>query len=350
MATLTLGEEKFTFEVDWHDTQASIIRKYRVLYYPVTKTIEMFDIKNQRMFLKKQQIPGIELDDFFIGSQVTILARVLKVTDYGDVHTRTRFETDRQRTFAMIKPDAYHSMGKIIDDIFKAGFKINKLKMSRFNRETAGAFYREHVGKPFYGPLTDHMVSDVVVGMELVNQGAIKLWREVIGPTNIVQAKQTNPKSIRAKFGDVNVSTKNAVHGSDSAGSYNREVSFFFGGQDPLKRPMQTTAVFNNCTLCLIKPHMFSEGLAGQVIDQILDAGFEISAMEMFFLTRPVIEEFYEVYKGVLPEYLPLIEHMSNGPLLALEIRQQDAVVSFRELCGPHDPEIAKHLKPESIR
>lgn len=85
---------------------------------------------------------------------------------------------------------------------------------------------------------------------------------------------------------------------------------------------MQTTAVMNNCTLCLIKPHIIKEGLAGQIIDTILSEGFEISAMEMFNLSRPVIEEFYEVYKGVLPEYVPLIEHMSNGPVIALEVRQ----------------------------
>jgi len=28
-----------------------------------------------------------------------------------------------------------------------------------------------------------------------------------------------------------------------------------------------------------------------------------------------------EVYKGVLPEYLPLIEHLSNGPSVVLEVR-----------------------------
>ena len=101
----TLGEPKFTFEVDWYDQQADIIRHYRVLYYPVTSSIEMFDVKNARVFLKKQQIPSVQLDDFFIGSQVTILSRVLKVTDYGDVHTRKQFENNRQRTFAMIKPE-----------------------------------------------------------------------------------------------------------------------------------------------------------------------------------------------------------------------------------------------------
>lgn len=113
---------------------------------------------------------------------------------------------------------------------------------------------------------------------------------------------------------------------------------------------MRHSAVLNNCSLCLIKPHIVAEGQVGAVIDMILDAGFEISAMELFNLNRPVVEEFMDVYKGVLPEYLPLVEHLSNGPLIALEVRQENAVSSFRDLCGPHDPEIAKHLRPNTIR
>jgi len=72
--------------------------------------------------------------------------------------------------------------------------------------------------------------------------------------------------------------------------------------------------------------------------------------MELFNLSRPVVEEFCDVYKGVLPEYLPLIEHMSSGPMLALEVRQENVVHALRELCGPHDPEIAKHLRPNTLR
>ena len=82
----------------------------------------------------------------------------------------------------------------------------------------------------------------------------------------------------------------------------------------------------------------------------ILNAGFEISAMEMFNLSRPVVEEFYDVYKGVLPELQPIIENLSGGPVIALEIRQQNSVAAFRDLCGPHDPEIARHLRPDTIR
>ena len=56
---MTLGEQKFTFETDWYDNQADIIRPYRVIYYPNLSSVEMYDIKNNRIFLKKQQIPSL---------------------------------------------------------------------------------------------------------------------------------------------------------------------------------------------------------------------------------------------------------------------------------------------------
>lgn len=52
-----------------------------------------------------------------------------------------------------------------------------------------------------------------------------------------------------------------------------------------------------------------------------MEEGFEISAMEMFTLDKPTAEEFFEVYKGVLPEFVAMIEHMTTGPCIALEIR-----------------------------
>lgn len=184
--------------------------------------------------------------------------------------------------------------------------------------------------------------------MELIGNGAVASWRSLIGPTNTETARAQAPQSLRAQFGTDG--TKNAVHGSDSVGSYKREHDYWFGGEEPEERPMQTTAVLDNCTLCLIKPHIQREGKTGQVLEAILQAGFEISAMELFNLNRSVVEEFFDVYKGVLPEYLPIVESLSGGPVIALEIRQQNAVAAFRELCGPHDPEIARHLRPNTIR
>jgi len=132
--------------------------------------------------------------------------------------------------------------------------------MSKFSAQTAAGFYAEHVGKAFFPNLSNAMTSDVCLGLELVAKEAVTKWREVIGPTNTAVAKTQAPGSIRAHFGVDG--TLNAAHGSDSMTSYQRESNFWFGGK-PEERAMQTTAVLNNCTLCIIKPHAIKEGLAG---------------------------------------------------------------------------------------
>ena len=72
--------------------------------------------------------------------------------------------------------------------------------------------------------------------------------------------------------------------------------------------------------------------------------------MEMFTLDRPSAEEFLEVYKQVLPEFVPMSEHMTTGPIIVMEIRQENVVKELRKLVGPLDPEIAKNLRPGSLR
>jgi nucleoside-diphosphate kinase len=41
---------------------------------------------------------------------------------------------------------------------------------------------------------------------------------------------------------------------------------------------------------------------------------------------------------------------LASGPAVVLEVRQENAVEKFRELCGPFDPEIARKLQPKTLR
>merc|ERR1712151_68197 len=100
----------------------------------------MYDLKSRRMFLKRMGVDGVSADKLFIGSILTIHARQLKIVDYGDTFTRSKFGSGKETTFAMIKPDVYMHTGKIIDSIYKSGFIISKLKMSRFTQSTANNF------------------------------------------------------------------------------------------------------------------------------------------------------------------------------------------------------------------
>lgn len=77
--------------------------------------------------------------------------------------------------------------------------------------------------------------------------------------------------------------------------------------------------------------------MVGRIVNDILEAGFEISAMQMVWMDPAISEEFYEVYK-FMPESKRMIDQLASGPGIALEIRQDDAVEKFRQLCGPYDP------------
>lgn len=162
----------------------------------------------------------------------------------------------------------------------------------------------------------------------------------MMGPKNPHTARVDAPNSLRALYGSDG--SRNAVHGSDSLSSAQREIDFFFSLPG-------NTALLTNCTCCVIKPHAITSH-TGKILDAIISDGFEISAMQMFNLDKPSAEEFLDVYKGVLPEFLGVVEHFITGPCIAIEIRQENAVEKFRELCGPLDPEVARSMKPGSIR
>merc|ERR1719277_2613132 len=71
----------------------------------------------------------------------------------------------------------------------------------------------------------------------------------------------------------------------------------------------------------------------------------------MIQLGRAEAMELMEVYKGVLPYYSDLIDGLSAGACIAMEVRGEQGVVEkLREVCGPHDVDMARHLRPASLR
>ncbi len=130
-----------------------------------------------------------------------------------------------ERTLSIIKPDAVSKnvIGEIYSRFEKAGLKIVAAKMIQLNDESAGGFYAEHQGKGFYADLIEFMTSGPVMVQVLEGENAVSLNRELMGATNPAEAA---PGTIRADF--ANSIDANAVHGSDSPTSAEREVGYFF--------------------------------------------------------------------------------------------------------------------------
>lgn len=138
-----------------------------------------------------------------------------------------------ERTLSIIKPDAVakNVIGEIIARFEKAGLRVVAAKMQQLSREQAEGFYAEHKERPFFKDLVDFMTSGPVVVQVLEGENAIMQNRELMGATN---PKEAAAGTIRADFAES--IDANAVHGSDSAASAEREVAYFFTAEEVCAR------------------------------------------------------------------------------------------------------------------
>ncbi|MCO6546543.1 MULTISPECIES: nucleoside-diphosphate kinase [unclassified Gilliamella] len=130
-----------------------------------------------------------------------------------------------ERTLSIIKPNAVKKqlIGEIETRISQAKLNIIALKMLRLTKEQVEGFYAEHQGKSFFDKLVKFMISGPIVVQILEGDNAIKRYRELMGPTDLSKAAAG---TLRADFADS--MTENAVHGSDSLTSAEKEIAYFF--------------------------------------------------------------------------------------------------------------------------
>ena len=130
-----------------------------------------------------------------------------------------------EQTLSIIKPDAVKKqiIGEIQTRIHQAKLDIIAMKMVRLTKEQAEGFYAEHQDKPFFANLVKFMMSGPIVVQVLQGENAVERYRQLMGPTDLSKAAAG---TLRADF--ANSMRENAVHGSDSLASAEREIAYFF--------------------------------------------------------------------------------------------------------------------------
>ncbi|MBV9682515.1 MAG: nucleoside-diphosphate kinase [Solirubrobacterales bacterium] len=90
-------------------------------------------------------------------------------------------------------------------------------------------------------------------------------------------------------------------------------------------------------TLILIKPDAFARGLTGEIIARFERKGLRLVAMNLMTMTREHAERHYAEHEGK-SFYDELVTFITSGPLVAMVLEGEQAVVAARQVIGATDP------------
>ncbi len=135
-----------------------------------------------------------------------------------------------EKTLTIIKPDAVasHFTGNILALIEENGLRIIAAKMLHLSNEMADELYAEHKERSFYTALQEFMTSGPVLIVILEGEDAVAVLRKIMGATVPKEAAIGTIRNLYAEHEFNGGVLENAIHGSDSVESAQREIDFFF--------------------------------------------------------------------------------------------------------------------------
>lgn len=90
-------------------------------------------------------------------------------------------------------------------------------------------------------------------------------------------------------------------------------------------------------TLIILKPDAVKRKLTGEIISRIERKNLDIVRMDMRTLDKETLDQHYIEHKDK-SFYPELVEFMSSGPVVVMEVHGRDAHLAMRTIIGSTDP------------
>ena len=94
-------------------------------------------------------------------------------------------------------------------------------------------------------------------------------------------------------------------------------------------------------TFSIIKPDAVRKGHTADILAEIQKASFKIVGIKRLSISKAQAQGFYHVHSG-RPFFAELTDFMSSGPIVAMVLEKDSAIVDFRKLMGATNPSQAE--------
>lgn len=99
-------------------------------------------------------------------------------------------------------------------------------------------------------------------------------------------------------------------------------------------------------TFTMLKPGVLSRRIAGEILTRFERKGFDIVAAKLIRISPALAEEHYSEHRGK-PFFGELVAYITSGPVFAMVLEGDGAVLMLRKLCGSTK---AEEAAPGTIR
>ncbi|XP_055547354.1 nucleoside diphosphate kinase 7 [Wyeomyia smithii] len=184
------------------------------------------------------------------------------------------------------------------------------------------------------------------VAIELTGVDAHHRFNVLCGSDAVGQDKYSTPDSLQALYG-------NNIYSSTS----DKETEFIFDSSD-VRFCLRSTALLQNSTLCIIKPHIVQDSKTDfNAKTRQMSKHIKIPWIPIKInMGRPVKMIRVGVQDAARTRQQSMIMEMISGKCVALEITNKNNDGSdticwrFRDFCGPICPSVARIIRPQSLR
>ena len=272
----------------------------------------------KRAFLRKcAPDKEISRDELFVGNSIVIYSRQLTLTGYADERTRRAVSERKEEALALLMGDDICRVGRAIAAMQASGMHVADVRTMAFDATRAEAL---ETALPRRGRTM--ALGAPCCAIKVLGRDANVALERMFGDSIVRSVDEEHARAL----GEV-LATSSSRRTVDSA----------------------------NSSLVIVKP----SGMAylGEILDILIEKqGLTLVQARTVLLKRAEAEAFYAVYVNVLDreEVRMMIDELSSGTCVALQITRakspETLVSDVREIVGPRDPEIARALRPNSLR
>ncbi|KAL8274976.1 hypothetical protein Esti_001032 [Eimeria stiedai] len=317
--------EKLAFYVSWDTWGSGEVKELVLFCYPRDCTVELRNVHNGCLHLKRVQAPRSVLQSLFVGAQLVLFSRHLRILETANEQTAAYLRVSMEPVMCICQAGAINTFAETLQQLLNAGLVLTSCRLVEL-RESLANFAQTHAPAVQLQGDTSVTATSTIAYFLLRGKNAAK---------EVAAVASSKPSFLHSAV-PPGVSPC-AVEGL--AKRLNEEP-----GEMALKSGSRNPEV----TCCVIKPHALQQ--TGMILRTVLCSGLAISAMQSFRMTHMAASEFLEVYNTVLKEYPQMVEEMTNGTVITLQLEGTDAVTRLRRLAGPYDPEVGRYLHPETLR